>query len=167
MTGSIMWITGFPASGKTTLARSVRTRLQQQQVPCCVLDSDDVRRELVPAPGYDDAGRDSFYRTLANLAAMLARQGLVVLVPATANRRTYRRHARSIAPRYFEVHVETQLNDCAERDPKGLYARVRSGDNIALPGANAPYEAPESPDVRATGGFDLDAVDAMVALASG
>ncbi len=164
--GYIVWITGFPAAGKTTLARALRTRLQQDRIACCMLDSDDVRREIKPSHGYDSAGRAAFYETLANLAAMLARQGLVVIVPATANLRAYRNRARILAPHYVEVHVKTPVSECAERDPKGLYGRANTRSDVALPGVNAPYEPPQAPDVCATGGFDASAIDAIAALVS-
>ena len=83
--GTVVWITGLPASGKSTLAQRIKAKIETA-APCCVLDSDELRFALVPPPGYDDRGRDDFYATVARLAAMLARQGLVVLVAATANR---------------------------------------------------------------------------------
>lgn len=159
MTGTVIWITGLPQSGKSTLARRVADRIGGG---ACVLDSDEVRAAIVPAHGYDDRGRDQFYDTLARLAAAIASQGLAVLVPATANLRRYRDRARALCPRFHEVHVTAPVEVCAERDRKGLYADAPP----TLPGVGAPYEPPESPDVRARGGHDRDAVDAIVALAT-
>ena len=157
MTGVVVWLTGLPQSGKSTLAARVRDSLGGR---ACILDSDQVRDAIVPAHGYDDAGRDAFYETLARLAAMFAEQGLVVLVAATANLARYRQRARQLAPRWCEVYVAAPAEVCADRDQKGLYAAAPA----TLPGVGAPYEAPESPDVRATGGRDDEALAAILRL---
>src|SRR5690606_8749411 len=156
-TGTVVWLTGLPSSGKSTLARRALELLRERGRAACVLDSDDVRGALVPPPGYGDAERDAFYDTLARLAALLAGQGLVVLVPATANRRLFRERARQRAPRYLEVFVDVPLEECARRDAKGLYRASRAGEVSTLPGAGAGYEPPRAPDVVAQGGKDEDA----------
>src|SRR5262245_34057334 len=102
-TGVVVWFTGLPASGKSTLARAVRKALRARAQDAVLLDGDQVRASLVPAPGYDEVGRGDFYESLARLAALLARQGLVVLVPATAHRAIFRQRARLLAPRFVEV----------------------------------------------------------------
>jgi adenylylsulfate kinase len=155
--GVVVWLTGLPRAGKSTLAERVRQRLQANR-RTVILDGDEVRDALVPRPGYDDAARDGFYRTLANLAALLARQGLTVLVPATAHRRVWRAAARTAAPRFVEVHVATPLKDCQARDPAGLY---RSAARDGLPGVGVVYEAPAAPDVTAEGGDDDRAVELL------
>lgn len=159
--GGIAWFTGLPSSGKSTLARAVQSALVARgQANVVVLDGDAVRDALRPRPGYDDAGRDAFYETLARLAAELARQGTTVLVPATANRRAFRERARSLAPgRFVEVFVDTALELCRSRDAKGLYAEASSGGT--LPGVGASYEAPEHPELTVAPD-DLDAVDRVI-----
>ena len=162
--GMIVWLTGLPASGKSTLAERARTALARAGRPCVVLDGDRVRAALGER-GYDPGARDAFYRTLAELAAILAEQGVVVLVPATAHRRAHRAAARALAPRFVEVWVRAPVAECERRDVKGLYARARAGDAPTLPGIGVPYEAPEAPDVVADGGLDEQAVARIVALA--
>ncbi len=157
MTGIVVWFTGLPQSGKSTLAARVRDRLAASHQSCVVLDSDELR-VVLGSDRYDDADRDDFYRRLTALAALLARQGHVVLVAATAPRRTHRSTARTGAPRYLEVWVRTPLADCEARDTKGLYARARAGDAPRLPGVGVPYEPPLAPDVTADGGRDDAAV---------
>lgn len=166
MNGVVVWFTGLPSSGKTTLAKQFRAALSQRAIPCCLLDGDEVRGALVPSPGYGDAERSAFYATLANLAALLAGQNLIVLVPATANRRTYRETARAAAPRFIEVYVDTPLEECRQRDDKGLYAKASSGDVASLPGSGGDYEPPEAADVVAHGGKDPNAISALLSLVS-
>ena len=119
-----------------------------------MLDGDEVRAALSPPPGYGEAERADFYQSLAGLAALAARQGLVVLVAATANLRAYRDAARALAPRFLEVWVRATVEECARRDPKGLYARARAGSAPGLPGVGAPYQPPPAPDLIAEGGLD-------------
>lgn len=141
--GLVVWFTGYPASGKSTLARVVADALRTTGEAVCVLDGDDVRATLHPTPGYDDRARADFYASLAGLAALLAKQGLVVLVPATAHRASFRDTARALAPQFVEVFVDTPLAECQRRDPKGLYQQAPS----ALPGSGMTYEPPQHPDL--------------------
>lgn len=143
MTGAVVWFTGLPASGKTTLAERLR-----EHVGGVLLDGDALREVLDSA---DYADRDAFYRRLADLAVLLAHQGHVVLVAATAPRRAHRDRARATAPRFVEVHVATPLAECERRDPKQLYARARRGEAPLLPGVGVPYEPPLAPEVTARG----------------
>lgn len=165
--GTVIWITGLPASGKSTLAARLRERLEALGRMAVVLDGDAVREALVPRPGYSAEERDAFYQTLASLAGLLARQGLSVLVAATAPRRAHRAAARALAPRFVEVFVDVPAEECARRDPKGLWARARAGEAPTLPGAGAPYEPPEAPEVRAAGGEDAAAVEAVLRSLAG
>lgn len=160
-TGIVVWITGLPSSGKSKFAENLRERLVARGAQPLILDGDEVRAQLVPPPGYSDEERRRFYETLGNLAALLARQGSIVLVPATAHRRAYREHARSVAPRFFEVWVDVPLEQCRQRDKKGLYAKFAEGAVEHVPGEDAVYEAPQAPDVIATGGKDEVALAAV------
>jgi len=163
---TVVWITGLPSSGKSKLARGLRTALLERGLGCLVLDGDELRSALVPAPGYSDEERRTFYETLGNLAALLARQGLIVIVPATAHRRSFREHARNIAPHFFEIWVDVPVEECRRRDKKGLYASFRAGRLSGIPGEDAGYEAPEHPDMIATGGADTAAIQAVAARLS-
>lgn len=161
--GVVVWLTGLPSSGKSTLAVLLGRRLSEAGRRACVLDGDEVRKALVPAPGYTPEGRDAFYATLARLAAMLAGQGLVVLVPATAHRAVYRDEARRLAPAFLEVHVDVDAEECRRRDAKGLYAATAAGHAAGLPGADLAYERPVAPDVVARGGEDEAAAGEILA----
>lgn len=162
MRGVVVWFTGLPASGKTTLAHHLRDQLTS---PAILLDSDELH-DVLGACSYSAPDRDAFYAALGRLAAMLARQGHVVLVAATASRRAYREAARELAPRFVEVWVRTPVDLCEQRDIKGNYARARAGTAPTLPGIGEPYEAPLHPDVIADGGYDEDALDLLDRLIS-
>lgn len=162
MTGAVVFVTGLPSSGKSTLARAVVAGLRARGRAAALLDGDEVRAALAPGPGYDAAGRESFYETLGNLALLLARQGLVAVVAATAHRRAFRDRLRASGARFVEVLVDTPAEVCAARDPKGLWARARAGGAPALPGAGAAYEPPGAPEVVAHGGEDGAAVEAVL-----
>jgi adenylylsulfate kinase len=160
--GVVVWFTGLPASGKTTLAWRVRDRLAPR-VSCVVLDSDELRDALV-AHAYADDDREAFYRVLGTLATLLAKQGHTVLVAATAPCRAHRDRARQGSPRFVEVYVRTPRELCETRDAKGLYAQARSGQAANLPGVGVPYEPPLAPDVVADGGLDAAALDLVERL---
>ena len=161
MTGVVAWFTGLPSSGKSTLAEAVRQRLTTQGVSCCVLDGDAVRGALHPERGYTEKDRDDFYATLAGLAALLARQGLVAMVAATAPLRKHRDHGRTGGLPFVEVFVDTPPADCERRDTKGLYRKARSGEIKDFPGVSAEYQRPANPDVTAQGGVSDAAVAAV------
>ncbi len=166
MSGVVVWLTGLPSSGKSTLARRAAALLRARGREPVVLESDAVRAALAPAPGYDEAGRRAFYGALARLAALLAGQGHVVLVAATASRRAHREEARALAPRFLEVWLDVPAEECARRDPKGLWERARRGEAPHLPGAGAPYEPPLRPDLVARGGEDVEAAAEIARLAT-
>jgi len=149
-----VWLTGLPASGKSTVARALVAELAGKGIRAAVLESDAVRREISPQPKYDDAGRDAFYATLAYLARVLVLHGVPVIVDATANRRAYRDRAREAIPRFLEVHVRCPLTVCQARDPKGIYRRGAEGTAKNVPGVSATYEAPLLPEVVVDGEKD-------------
>jgi len=160
----VVWFTGLPASGKTTLAGRVQKVLAACRRPAVLLDSDALRPLLAPGLDYEVEDRAAFYCRLAELAAQLARQDLVVLVAATAPLRVHREAARARAPAFAEVYLDVSRQECEARDPKGLYASARSGGAPFLPGIGAAYEPPEHPDIVAAGGHDQAALDAIVWL---
>jgi adenylylsulfate kinase len=140
-----VWLTGLPASGKSTVRACLVTKLASRGVDTAVLES-DVLREIL-GWGYDETGRDRFYRTIVWIGKLLVDHGVPVVFDATANRRVWRDHAREQIPRFFEVYVDTPLEVCTERDPKGIYRRGREDPDGRVPGLQAPYEPPESAEV--------------------
>jgi adenylylsulfate kinase len=153
MRGLVVWFTGLPSSGKTTLARETLRILRTVGESCCLLDGDEVRECLHPPPGYGPESRTDFYKTLASLAAMLSSQGLAVLVAATAHRRADREVARGLATeRFIEVFVDTPLEVCEARDAKGLYKRARAGEIQHFPGVHEEYEPSGDEALRVSSG---------------
>jgi adenylylsulfate kinase len=142
-----VWLTGLPASGKSTIAHALLARLQARGVPCAVLESDALRRLITPQPRYDDAERDLFYAAMAHLGEYLVQRGVPVVFDATANRRVYRDAARARIAHFAEIFVDCPLEVCQARDPKGLYRRARQGQSSNLPGAQASYEPPLQPEL--------------------
>jgi adenylyl-sulfate kinase len=153
--GATIWMTGLPASGKSTVAAGVEARLLEAGRPAYVLDGDNLRHGLNGDLGFSAEDRTENVRRTAEVSALLADAGVVVLValvsPYRADRDAARAaHARRGLP-FLEVWVATSLEECERRDPKGLYARARAGELKHLTGVDDPYEPPESPDVVVRG----------------
>jgi len=146
-----VWLTGLSGSGKSAIARELAAALHRRGVEAAVLESDVMRTQLTPFPRYDERERDFFYAALVELGAFALGQGVPVIFDATANRRAYRDAARKRIARFAEVFVDTPLEACAARDPKGLYRAARDGKSSTLPGLQAAYEAPLSPELTLRG----------------
>lgn len=142
-----IWITGLPASGKSTIAAALTPKLEELGLTVEVLESDALRRVITPAATYSQAERDQFYRALAFLGARLVAHGVTVVFDATASRRGYREFARQLIPRFLEVAIDCPLNVCMERDRKGTYHKGVRGESSTVPGLQEPYERSLSPDL--------------------
>lgn len=149
--GFAVWITGLPASGKSTLAAALSRALEALGVEAAVLESDALRKVFTPNPRYDDEERDVFYASMAHVGRILTRHGVPVIFDATANRRVFRDRARKAIPKFLEVHVACPLAVCVSRDPKGIYRRGSRGEAARVPGLQAEYEPPLHPDVEVHG----------------
>jgi adenylylsulfate kinase len=145
MSASVLWITGRPAAGKSTLAQMLVEELKRRKLRATVVDSDEMRAVVTPNPRYSLEERELVYRALAYLAARLAREGIVAVVAATSHAAEYRRWARELCPHWFLVYARCPLKVAEARDPKGLYKQAR-GDRTTLPGVGVPYEEPTDAD---------------------
>lgn len=144
-------MTGFSGSGKSTVAKHVYGLLVDAGVRAYIVDGDDLREGLNSDLGFSREDRTENVRRVGEVALILARAGLVNLVPVispyAASRELVRaRHADAGIP-FFEVHVATSLATCEGRDPKGLYAKARRGEIPMFTGVSDPYEAPVAPDL--------------------
>ena len=138
------WITGIPASGKTTLARAWVLALQKNEVNAVLLDGDELRQGLCSDLGLSDGDRRENIRRAGEVARLMAHAGLTPVCAFVSPFRSDRQRVRDLfAPGEFqEIHLSTPLTECVRRDPKQLYARVKAGQVIGLTGWDAPYEAP-------------------------
>jgi adenylylsulfate kinase len=160
-----VWMTGLPASGKSTITRVLVRELASRGVDVAVLESDVLRQVLTPRATYSDDERQEFYRAMAYIGSLLATHGVPVVFDATANRRAYRAPAREAIDRFVEVYVDCPLEVCMARDPKGIYRRAQSGEASTVPGVQAAYEPPTRPDVVVSGrGDGLEAARAIIRM---
>lgn len=151
--GFAVWFTGIPASGKSSIARELVKKMNGLGVPVVVLESDEMRRILTPGATYSSDERDRFYRALVLIGEMITRNGINVIFDATANRRAYRDHARSLIPKFIEAYVRCPIDVCMKRDPKGIYGRAAAGQAVAVPGIQTPYEPPLHPELTLDGQY--------------
>jgi len=143
-----IWVTGLPASGKSTIVSALRPQLEALGLTVDVLESDEVRRLLTPQATYSSEERDLFYRALAFTGQRLVAHGVTVVFDATASRQAYRDWARAMIPRFIEVAVECPLALCMKRDRKGTYQKGLRGQSTTVPGLQSSYESPANPQLR-------------------
>ncbi len=149
--GFALWLTGIPASGKSSITRELVKQLHDIRMSVVVLESDEMRKILTPAPTYSDEERSRFYRALMLIGRLITRSGINVIFDATANKRAYRDHARQEIPKFIEVYVVCPQEVCVKRDPKGIYAQAAGKTATNVPGIQAAYEPPLSPDLTLDG----------------
>ena len=142
-----VWVTGLPASGKSTVTAALKAQLAVRGIDAAVLESDVLRRIFTVQPRYDEQEREAFYRQMVYVGTLLIEHGVPVIFDATANRRRYRDEARAQIPRFMEVYVDCPLETCIARDPKGIYRKARQGAADTVPGLQSAYEPPEQPEL--------------------
>ena len=149
--GATVWLTGLPAAGKSTVAGALERALVEAGRLAYVLDGDNVRHGLSGDLGFDAAARHENVRRVAHVARLFADAGTVAIVSLVSPFAVDRERARALHVEaeldFFEVFVDTPLQECERRDPKGLYARARSGTLKGLTGVGDPYEPPADPDI--------------------
>ncbi|HEX3286167.1 MAG TPA: adenylyl-sulfate kinase [Mycobacterium sp.] len=165
--GATIWFTGLPASGKSTIAVAVERALVESGDVAYLLDGDNIRHGLSDDLGFSAGDRAENIRRVGHLTRLFADAGVVALASLVSPLKSDREIARTLSEAaklpFIEVYVSTSLAECERRDPKGLYARARSGELKGLTGVDAPYEPPEDPDlVLDTTGADIDQLVAQV-----
>jgi adenylyl-sulfate kinase len=164
-----LWLTGLPASGKSTLACQLEGNLTGLGHACYVLDGDILRRGLSRDLGYSARDRRENIRRAAEVAALMNDAGLVVIGAFISPFRDDRAMARSIVgpERFVEVFVDASLETCERRDPKGLYRRARLGEIASFTGVGSPYERPEAADLLIpTGELSVEQAGAILLAAA-
>ena len=165
--GGTVWFTGLPGAGKTTIASALELRLLGQRRSAYLLDGDNLRQGICSDLGFTRTDRDRNVKRVGELARLLADAGTVAVValvsPYEATRRLVRDRHVADGLSFLEVFVNTPLDVCAERDPKGMYAQAHAGQLDNFTGIDDPYEPPTSPDIELSPGLTVDeAVDVVV-----
>ena len=164
--GATVWFTGLPGSGKSTVAAVVEQRLLDGGQPAYMLDGDNLRHGLNGNLGFSDDDRRENMRRTAHLARLFADAGVVALVSLVSPFREDRDRARALHEEeglpFLEVWVSTPPEECERRDPKGLWARARSGELKGLTGVDSPYEEPLRADLEVGGGTPVEEAAAQV-----
>ncbi len=149
--GATIWMTGLSGSGKSTIATAIEHTLVSARRPAFMLDGDNLRHGLNADLGFSEEDRNENVRRVGEVAKILAESGTVAIASLVSPYRAERDRVRAIHEEagipFFEVFVDTPLEECERRDPKGLYAKARAGEIKDLTGVGSPYEAPERPDL--------------------
>ncbi|HEX5726022.1 MAG TPA: adenylyl-sulfate kinase [Longimicrobiaceae bacterium] len=162
---AVLWFTGLPGSGKSTIARALERSLFAAGCQTMLLDGDQVRHGLCGDLGFSAADRAENLRRAGEAARLFFEQGSIVLCTFVSPFAADRERVRRLLPpgRFLEVHVRASVETCAARDPKGLYARAARGELAGLTGVDAPYEAPDAPEIVAdTEAEDVDAIASAI-----
>lgn len=147
--GAVIWLTGLSGAGKSSLATALAEQLTARGYGCYVLDGDALRTGLNADLGFSPADRSENVRRAGEVAALFADAGLICIAALISPYRADRAAARRACKAGFhEVYLSADLQACEGRDPKGLYRRARAGELPAFTGIDAPYEAPEQPQLQ-------------------
>jgi bifunctional enzyme CysN/CysC len=149
--GVTVWFTGLSGSGKSTISNEVARRLVAAGRAVYLLDGDNLRFGLNGDLGFDRASREENVRRVGEVARLMADAGVAALVPVISPYREGRDRVRQLHEaaglRFIEVFVDTPIEECEQRDPKGLYAKARAGELKGFTGIDDPYEPPLAPDL--------------------
>ena len=137
----VYWFTGLSGAGKTTIAKKYAGLMGAR-----LIDADEVREGLCSNLGFSIEDRTENVRRIAELAKMIATETMVVVACISPLKKQRRMAREIIGPEFYEVFVDTPIDNCEERDPKGLYKKVRNGEIKNFTGIDSPYERPESPE---------------------
>jgi adenylylsulfate kinase len=144
--GIVLWLYGLSGSGKSTIANEVERVLHGNGRMTVILDGDNLRTGLNSNLGFSDEDRTENVRRVAETAKLLANQGIIVFVSVITPLRRHRAAARKIiGPDFHEIYVKADFETCAERDPKGLYAKAKEGKIGQFTGKDSEFEEPENP----------------------
>ncbi|WP_237386869.1 adenylyl-sulfate kinase [Xenorhabdus sp. Sc-CR9] len=156
----VIWFTGLSGSGKSTLAGALEQTLFLQGIKTYLLDGDNVRHGLCSDLGFSEADRRENIRRVGEVSKLMVDAGLVVLTAFISPNRAERQKVRELmqAGQFIEVYVDTPLEVCEGRDPKGLYKKARAGELRNFTGIDAVYEPPEQPDIYLDGSQPVESL---------
>ncbi|XKH01338.1 adenylyl-sulfate kinase [Marinobacter nauticus] len=146
----LLWFTGLSGSGKSTIANALDVALHERGYHTFLLDGDNVRHGLCSDLGFSDEDRVENIRRIGEVSKLFADSGLIVLSAFISPFVSDRRMVRKLFPagEFIEVYMDTPLDTCEDRDPKGLYKKARAGEIKRFTGIDSPYEVPPHPEVR-------------------
>lgn len=147
MTAPVIWLTGIPASGKTTLSLLLQDYYKRKNLPVDILDGDEIRKTLSLDLGFSEQDRKEHNRRVIILAKILSKNNIATIVPLISPYRETRQYARKEIQNFVEVYVKASVETCIKRDPKGLYHKAKSGEIQNLTGLQSPYEEPKNPEL--------------------
>ena len=142
-----VWITGLPASGKTTVASMLSNSLKTKAIPVIILDGDEIRRTVSKDLGFSPEDRKEHNRRVIEIAKLLVKNGITTIIPLISPYMKTRETARSEIPNFVEVFTKASLETCIKRDPKGLYKKAQKGEIQNMTGLQSPYEEPLHPEI--------------------
>lgn len=147
--GAVVWLTGLSASGKSTVAREVELALVENGINAYVLDGDNIRHGLNSNLGFSPDDRKENIRRIGEVAKLFCEANVVTLTAFISPYKADRDLARKLVPegQFFEIYCGASVEECEQRDPKGLYKKARAGEIPEFTGISAPYEAPEKPEL--------------------
>ena len=148
-TPRVLWLTGLSGSGKSTIANLLEQKLVAQHKHTYLLDGDNIRHGLCGDLGFSDKDRVENIRRISEVAKLFVDSGTLVITAFISPFKADRNYCREILEQqeFIEIHVDTPLEVCEARDPKGLYKKARSGDIPHFTGIDSEYQAPEAPEI--------------------
>lgn len=142
----VIWFTGLPSSGKTTLSLELKAFFEREQISVEHLDGDAVRA-ILPGTGFSKDERNAHIRRMGFMASRLEHHGVIVIASFVSPYRESRDFARGLCKNFVEVHLTTDIDECTRRDVKGLYKEAASGARAGMTGVDDPYEPPLTPEL--------------------
>lgn len=142
----VIWFTGLPSSGKTTLSLELKAFFEREQIAVEHLDGDAVRA-ILPGTGFSKDERNAHIRRMGFMASRLEHHGVIVIASFVSPYRESRDFARSLCKNFIEVHLATDIDECTKRDVKGMYKEAKHGQRQSMTGIDDPYEAPLKPEL--------------------
>ncbi|MDX9856097.1 MAG: adenylyl-sulfate kinase [Candidatus Moranbacteria bacterium] len=146
--GLVVWLTGLPCSGKTSIAKELEKYFKDNNIPVQRLDGDIVRGTINSDLGFSKKDRDENIRRVTHIAKMLSDNGVNAVVAFVSPYQKMRDFARETCPNFVEVHINCSIEECKKRDVKGMYAKALAGEIKDFTGVQDPYEIPENPEIK-------------------